>query len=125
VPTVICVGDIVLQAGQVITLQGVPGDTFIVNVTGKFILNGARIIANGVEPKDVLYNIIGSGAQVAFSGGGGGSGCCKASVDGTLLAPNRDIALSPGLVNGELIGGHNISIVSGSAVKCPPSPCVP
>ena len=80
---------------------------------------------SGIQPKDVLYNILGSGGQVAFTGGGGGTGCCKSSVDGTLIALNRNIALSPGLVNGELIGGQNISIVSGSTVKCPPSPCVP
>src|SRR5207244_8635771 len=100
---------------------------FIVNVTGKFALTGgAQIrVAGGVQPKDVLYNIIGTGEQVAFSGGGGGTGCCKAVVDGTLIALQRNIALSPGLVNGQLIGGRNISIVSGSSVKCPPSPCVP
>ncbi len=124
-PTVVCVKDVVLQAGKVLTLSGVAGDSFIFNVTGQFVLNGARIVASGVQPKDVLYNIIGSGPQVAFTGGGGGSGCCNASVDGTLLALKRDIALSPGLVNGELIGGQNISIASGSSVKCPPSPCVP
>jgi hypothetical protein len=50
-----------------------------------------------------------------------------AKLDGTLLAPFRNIALSPGLVNGEIIGGQDISIVSGSSVRCPPGPtnCVP
>jgi len=66
----------------------------------------------------VEYNIIGTGEQVAFSGGGGGTGCCKAIVDGTLLAPARNIALSPGLVNGQVISGRNISIVSGASVRC-------
>jgi hypothetical protein len=122
-PTVICVKDVVLQAGKVITLHGVPGDTFILNVTGKFVLNGARIVVDGVQPKDVLYNIIGNGPQVSFSGGGGGMGCCNASIDGTLLAPTRKIALSPGLVNGQVIGGQDISIVSGASVQCPPTPC--
>jgi hypothetical protein len=49
--------------------------------------------------------------------------CCAAIVDGTILAPYRKIALSPGLVNGEVISGLDISIVSGSSVKCPP--CTP
>ena len=62
----------------------------------------------GSQPKDVLYDILGSGGQV-----------------GTLIALHRNIALSLGLVNGELIGGQNISIVSGASVKCPPSPCIP
>ena len=124
-PTVVCVGDVVLN-GRTVTLSGVSGDSFIINVTGKFVLNGgSRIVVSGIQPKDVLYNILGSGGQVAFTGGGGGTGCCKSSVDGTLIALQRNIALSPGLVNGELIGGQNISIVSGSSVKCPPSPCVP
>ena len=120
-----CVKDVVLN-GSTVTLKGVAGDSFILNVTGKFVLNGgSRIVASGIQPKDILYNIIGSGEQVAFTGGGGGSGCCKSSADGTLIALNRNIALSPGLVNGELIGGLNISIVSGASVKCPPSPCIP
>jgi len=75
-------------------------------------------VAAGVQPGAVEYNIIGSGEQVAFSGGGGGTGCCKAIVDGTLLAPNRKIALSPGLVNGQVISGLDISIVSGSSARC-------
>ena len=124
-PTVVCVRDVVLN-GRTVTLSGVAGDSFIINVTGKFVLNGgSRIVVSGIQPKDVLYNIIGSGEQVAFTGGGRGTGCCKSSVDGTLIALHRNIAFSPGLVNGELIGGQNISIVSGSSVKCPPSPCVP
>ena len=45
-------------------------------------------------------------------------------MDGTLIALQRNIALSPGLVNGQLVGGRNISIVSGSSVRCPPG-CAP
>jgi len=123
---VICVGDIVL-AGKTILLSGLAGTKFIFNVTGKFVLTGGGDgpqirVTGGVQPKDVLYNIISTGADVAFSGGGGGVGCCKAIVDGTLLAPYRKIALSPGLVNGEVISGKDISIVSGSSVRCPPCP---
>jgi hypothetical protein len=46
-------------------------------------------------------------------------------VDGTLLAPDRDIKLSVVKVSGEVISSKNITIVSGAQVKCPPSPCVP
>ena len=48
--------------------------------------------------------------------------CCAAIVDGTLLAPQRKIRLSPGLVNGSVISGMDISIVSGSSVRCQPGP---
>ncbi len=81
---------------------------------------GSKIVASGVPPSTVLYNIIGPGSQVALNGGGGGVNCCRASIDGTMLALERNIALSPGLVNGEVIGGQDISIVGGAAVKCPP-----
>jgi hypothetical protein len=38
-------------------------------------------------------------------GGGGGVGCCAAVVDETILAPYRKIALSRGLVNGQITFG--------------------
>ena len=120
---VIKVKDISLS-GKQITLTGPAGAKFIINVTGKFALTGGgagpQIRAGGaVQPSDILFNVIGIGSDVAFSGGGGGTGCCAAIVDGTLLAPQRKIALSPGLVNGEIISGKDISIVSGSSVRCP------
>jgi hypothetical protein len=120
---VICVGDVSISGKQV-HLTGPAGAKFIIRVTGKFSLTGGGAgpqirVAGGVQPSDVLYVLVGTGAQVAFSGGGGGVHCCAAIVDGTLLAPYRKIALSPGLVNGELISGQDISIVSGSSVRCP------
>jgi len=87
-------------------------------------LNGTSkiLVSGGVTPGDVLYDIVGTGPDVAFSGGGGGVNCCAAIVDGTLLAPQRKISLSPGLVNGEVISGLDISIVSGASVRCPCPP---
>jgi hypothetical protein len=122
---VICVQDIVLNTAT-INLTGPAGATFILNIRGKLVLNGSShiITSGGVRPKDVLYNVIGTGQDVAFTGGGGGVNCCASSVDGTLLAPQRKINLSPGLVNGQVISGLDISIVSGSSVRCPPG-CTP
>jgi choice-of-anchor A domain-containing protein len=123
---VICVGSVVLNTAT-ITLTGPAGAKFVLNVTGKFVLNGtSHIVAGGgVLPRDILYNIIGTGEDVAFTGGGGGTTCCNSSVDGTLLAISRKINLSPGLVNGQVISAQNISIVSGSSVRCPATPCTP
>jgi len=123
---VIKVKDVSLS-GKQIYLNGPVGAKFILNVSGKFVFTGGGAgpqirAAGGVQPKDILYNIIGTGSDVAFSGGGGGVGCCQAIVDGTLLAPNRKINLSPGLVNGQVISGMDISIVSGSGIHCPPCP---
>ncbi len=127
---VICVKDIVL-AGRQIVLTGPSSAKFIFNISGKFVFTGGgygpqiRVDQNaGIQTSAVLYNVLGSGADVAFSGGGGGANCCAAIVDGTILAPYRKIALSPGLVNGEVISGKDISIVSGSSVRCPPCPPV-
>ena len=121
---VICVQDIVL-AGTQIYLNGPAGATFIINITGKLVFSGGGAgpqirVTGGVQSKDVLYNVIGIGADVAFSGGGGGVNCCAAIIDGTILAPSRKINLSPGRVNGQIISGKDISIVSGSSVRCPP-----
>jgi uncharacterized repeat protein (TIGR01451 family) len=123
---VICVRDVVLSGSQIL-LTGPSDALFIFNVTGKFVLTGGGAgpqirVGAGLQPSAVLYNIIGNGPDVAFSGGGGGVNCCAAIVDGTLLAPFRKINLSPGLVNGEVISGLNISIVSGSSVRCPCPP---
>jgi hypothetical protein len=125
---VICVKDISLSGKQIL-LTGDPSAKFIFNISGKLVLTGGgagpqiRVDTSvGLQPSAVLYNLLGSGQDVAFSGGGGGVNCCAAIVDGTILAPYRKIALSPGLVNGEVISGMNISIVSGSSVRCPPCP---
>jgi hypothetical protein len=126
---VICVKDISLSGKQIL-LTGPADAKFVFNITGKLVLTGGGLgpqirvdTSAGIPPSAVLYNLIGAGQDVAFSGGGGGVSCCAAIVDGTILAPYRKIALSPGLVNGEIISGLDISIVSGSSVKCPP--CVP
>jgi len=119
---VICVTDVVLN-GKTVTLSGGPSDLFVFKVTGKFVLNGGgKILASGLPASSVLYDILGTGQDVAFTGGGGGVGCCNSKVDGTLLAPQRKVNLSPGLVNGEVISGRDISIVSGSSVRCPACP---
>jgi len=120
-PTVACVDNINLSGGKVITLSGASGTSLIIRVTGAFNLSGSsKLIINtnsGLQPKDVLYDLVGSGSAVTVTGGG--------QIDGTILAPDRDVKLSVVKVNGEVISGKNITIVSGAAVKCPPSPCVP
>ena len=122
---VICVDNVNVGNKQLITLSRDPAavgpdTTFIFVVTGKFVIQG-KIKADGttVQPADVLYNVIGPGAQIAFSGGGGGTGCCKAEIDGTLIALDRKWAVSPGLINGQACGGKDMSFDGGSGVHCP------
>ena len=57
-----------------------------------------KIIINansGLQPKDVLYDLVGSGSALTVTGGG--------QIDGTILAPDRDVKLSVVKVNGEVI----------------------
>ena len=119
---VVCVSDVEVS-GKNLELAGDATTTFVINVApgGNFKINGSKILAvDPVTPSDVLYNVLGTGGKVAFSGGGGGEGCCKASIDGTLIAIEREIALAPGLIRGQLCGNRKIDLVSGSGVQCPP-----
>lgn len=120
---VVCVdGEMkVSGTGTVLTLTGAAGDSFVFRVGEAFKVNGAKIVAAApLSAGDLLYYLPGRGKDIAFSGGGGGLSCCKAAIDGTILAPERKIALSPGRVNGQVVSGRDISLSSGSLVSCPP-----
>lgn len=117
---VICVEEIELSGEELITLAGNDDANFVVNITGrKFKLSGGSDIrvSGGSLPNQILFNVIGEGEDVALSGGGGGENCCESVVDGTILAPDRKIKLSPGLVNGALISGEKITLSSGAATR--------
>ncbi len=118
---VICVGKVQLDGSSTLTLKGCATDYFFINVSGKFAMTGnTSIRLDGVDPSHVIFNIVGSGEQVAFTG--------KSNAVGTFLAVNRDIAVSGATVNGPIIGGlcHDIAITSGAHVDiCSPSFCPP
>jgi hypothetical protein len=118
---VICVNDVNVGNGQLITLDGPANKSaeFVFVVSGIFKIQGKIKVSPNVLIKNVLYNVIGTGADVSFTGGGGGVGCCKAEIDGSLIAIDRKIALSPGLINGQVCGNRDQAYVSGSSVRCP------
>jgi hypothetical protein len=107
--------------GNVVGITGTAGSLFIIRVHGLLKLDGGGQIRaiSPVLPSNIIYVVVGTGQDVGATGGGGGSNCCNAIYDGTVLAPYRKISLSPGLVNGEIISGQDISIVSGSGIHCP------
>jgi PEP-CTERM motif len=97
-----------------LTLNAPAGDSFIFNISGNFADQGLVLLTGGITPDDVLFNVTGAGSAVQFSGGGN-----QAQFNGILLAPLRDIQLSPGLVTGEIIGGGNILTLTSGADAVP------
>src|SRR5262249_54131367 len=95
-------------------------DVFILNIEkGMKLEHGGKIVvAGGLQPRNVLYNLLGKG-DVSLKGDDGGANCCESSVDGTVLAPERQIKLEAGLMRGAVISGKEIKISHGSSVRCP------
>src|SRR5262249_16566945 len=113
---VICVGDVMLSGSSTVVLSGGATDTFVVNISGKLKLtDSARIIASGVAPSAIIYDVVGTGQQVVLSSRTS-SPCCSASLDGTLLAVGRAVSFGAGLVNGEIIGAQSIGLGGGASV---------
>jgi len=112
--------DVILN-GANLTLIAPAGGSWVLNVTGDFILNGSSVLlGGGLTSNDVLINVLGAGSDVHTTGGGN-----RSVINGTVLSVDRSIKLSPGLVNGRIIsGGDVIQIVSGAKVLAPP-PNVP
>ena len=110
--------DLNISGGKQLTLSAPAGSQVVLNITGGFNLTGGSdiLLSGGLTPSDVLYNVLGSGGQVALNGGGG-NGIPEAQISGILLSPQRKIALAPGFVNGSVIGGGGISIVSGAKIQ--------
>ena len=110
---VINVNSVQLNGSAALTLHGGANDYFFINVSGNFAMTGTSAIklTGGINTTHVLFNIEGTGQQVAFTG--------KSTGVGTFMALNRDIAVSGATVNGVLIGGqnHQIAITSGAHVQ--------
>jgi cysteine-rich repeat protein len=115
-----------------IRLSGGATTKYVFVVKGKFKYNQAKVVtdcappqadpaactAAGVGPDDVLWLFVGSGQELRSSGGGGGGDCCKAELDGSVIIDGK-IALSPGLINGQVCGTGDWAFVGGSGVHCP------
>jgi hypothetical protein len=106
-----------LDGGAVLTLGAPAGGSFVINDAGRFNLTGGSkiLLGGGLTPTDVLFNVTGTGVQVALNGGEENR-VPKAQIYGILLVPNSDINFAPGLDTPEIIGGRNISLVSGGRV---------
>jgi len=104
-----------LGNNEVLTLSGNIGDSIVFNIADIFKLNGAKIVlTGGLTESNILFNYTGASA-VAFS-----AGATQSELHGIILALNAKVALSPGLVVGEIISAYDISIVSGAVVQNAP-----
>ncbi len=109
-----------LGNGQTLTLSGPSGTEFIFNDSGNVTLNSGKILlTRGLTASDVVFNITGTGT-IQTSGGLGN----ESVLTGIFIDPNS-IALSPGKVVGELIGGGSIDLASGAEVIGSPASSVP
>jgi choice-of-anchor A domain-containing protein len=110
--TVVNVDKIQLDGSSVLTIHGCNDQYVFINVCGKFAMTGQTQIKleGGITASHVIFNIIGTGEQVAFTG--------KSNATGTFLAVNRNIAVSGATIQGELIGGEcgQIALTSGAQV---------
>lgn len=99
-----------LKNGDVVNLAA--GGTYVFNISGTLSLNSAEVLAaSGLSAANVLFNITGT-KGVGFSGGLNN----ECIFDGTILAPDSSISLTPGCVEGSIISGENINIASGGSV---------
>lgn len=113
---VLNLGTLQLGGDEVLTLDGGGADaSFIVNIFGDLKLNSGRIeLAGGLTFEEVLFNVI--GGKVSFSGGGNSS-----VLMGVILALDGEIAISPGLIQGSIIG-TKITLTSGADLDTPIPP---
>jgi hypothetical protein len=83
-------------SGGTFTLSGNSMQTFIINVSRNFSLNNASVVlAGGIMSSHVLFNIKGTGSQVALNQG--------TQLSGILVATQRKVALAGGKVFGKVV----------------------
>ncbi|HEV2318800.1 MAG TPA: collagen-binding domain-containing protein [Verrucomicrobiae bacterium] len=110
-PGVYDLSDFELKNGDIVNLAA--GGSYVFNISGTLSLNSAEILAaEGLSDSDILFNVEGSHG-VSFSGGLHH----ESVLDGTILAENASVSVTPGEVNGEIISGENINIASGGSVN--------
>jgi hypothetical protein len=113
--TVIKLQNFTLNSGSTFTLTGTASTRVIIDVYGTFSLQNASKIqlAGGLQWENVLWNVYGLGSDVTLSGG--------SSMDGYLMAMQRNVMMSGSTLNGQaIVGGQQLVLSSGSKINKPP-----
>jgi choice-of-anchor A domain-containing protein len=98
------------SGNKVLTLDAPAGSSYVLNISSGIVLTGGSVVVTGgLSAANVLINYTGTNV-VQFSGGGNSS-----QVYGTILAPNAEVGLHPGLVVGSVIAS-SITMSSGADV---------
>lgn len=113
-------GSVNLGGSNSLFLKGGPNDKFVINIFGGLDMNGsaqiAGLLGSGVDPSDVLVNVVGTGSKITTK--------VDNLIGGTVLAPYRQYELHS--VNGAVIGGNlEMKLMSGSTVDHTPFIPVP
>jgi choice-of-anchor A domain-containing protein len=91
------------------------GGSVVLNIAGGWVMNSGQILlTGGLSFDEVLYNVTGT-SDISWSGGISN----ESVATGIILAPNAKIAFTPGLLNGEVIGGKDMSFQSGAEIRTP------
>jgi len=101
-----------------LTLNGTANQYFVVNVTGNMSLVGTASLnlTGGITPSNVIYYFSGANSSINTHVGD--------VLNGIILGPHTSMNLD-GTFNGEIIGGANISLLSGAVVNQPPLTATP
>jgi hypothetical protein len=92
------VGGVTLTSDPTLTIDGPVGAKVVIDISGPFlVLNGGKIVVEGgILAKNVLIDLTGrsGGTGIVYNG----------TVEGTILAPHRDVAvLGDSFVQGRVI----------------------
>lgn len=118
-------GRIDLIGNKALTIRGGNDDYFVFNVDGKVEIDGvARIVLDGLDPHQVIFNIVDPGARVDLQGTG--------TSDGTFLNPTGviDIQGTAGGRGAFMAGGSELKFTGnadfyGEAFECGTTPICP
>jgi len=104
--------DFVLTGGATFTLSGSAATAYVIDVSNNFSLIGGKVLlAGGLLPENVLFNITGTGTTVSMSS--------AAQYNGFLLAPNRTVNISGASnVSGTIIA-QTVNVSGGSRLSKP------